>query len=175
MQAYPVARHAALAIVHRKKLVYARGYTLAEPSWPEAEPTTRFRIASVSKTVTALAVVQLIERKRLALSDTLQSVLQLKTPAGGAPSDPRFSKITIQHLLEHRSGLAAPRGSNSDAKAERFNDGGAVVQAFKAAGHPASLPVRDDDHVASLQLVNDPGLCLQQLRLLPAGRVVAHL
>jgi CubicO group peptidase (beta-lactamase class C family) len=39
MQTYPVARHAALAIVHGKKLVYARGYTLAEPSWPVVQPT----------------------------------------------------------------------------------------------------------------------------------------
>ena len=30
MQQYPLARHASLAIVHGKKLVYARGYTLAE-------------------------------------------------------------------------------------------------------------------------------------------------
>jgi hypothetical protein len=48
MGAYPVARHAALAIVHGRKLVYARGYTLAEPSWPIVQPTTYFRVASVS-------------------------------------------------------------------------------------------------------------------------------
>jgi Beta-lactamase/Bacterial tandem repeat domain 1 len=145
MQAYPVARHAALAIVHGKKLVYARGYTLAEPSWPVVQPTTHFRVASVSKTVTALAVFRLIELKKLALTDTLQSILQLKTPSGGAPTDSPFNKITIQHLLEHRSGLDA----------EGFNDGVAVVEAFRAVGKAASLPVTQamtDSYIASLKL-----------------------
>jgi CubicO group peptidase (beta-lactamase class C family) len=95
-------------------------------------------------------VLQLIERKKLALTDTLQSILQLKTPSGGAPPDSRFSKITIQHLLEHRSGL----------NAEGFNDGVAVVKAFKDAGRSASLPVTQamtDSYIASLRLMTAPG------------------
>jgi hypothetical protein len=47
MQTYPTVRHAALAIVHGARLVYARGYTLAEPDWPIVQPTTFFRLASV--------------------------------------------------------------------------------------------------------------------------------
>jgi CubicO group peptidase (beta-lactamase class C family) len=180
MQTYPVARHASLTVVHGKRLVYARGYTLAEQSWPVVQPTTHFRVASVSKTVTALAVFQLIEHKTLALTDTLQSILQLKTPSGSAPSDSRFNRITIQHLLEHRGGLAAPKGSMKDAKAERFSDGVAVVQAFKAAGHLASLPVTQamtDSYIASLQLVNDPGTvqAYSNCGYYLLGRVVAHL
>jgi CubicO group peptidase (beta-lactamase class C family) len=177
MRTYPVARHASLAIVNGKKLVYARGYTLAEPSWPVVQPTTHFRVASVSKTVTALAVFQLIERKKLGLTDTLQSILQLKTPSGGAPPDSRFSKITIQHLLEHRSGL----------NAEGFNDGVAVVKAFKDAGRSASLPVTQamtDSYIASRWLTNKddkppplPGTTqtYSNCGYYLLGRVVAHL
>src|SRR5438067_4733608 len=73
-------RHASLAIVHGTKLVYARGYTMAEPDWPQVEPTTCFRLASVSKSVTALAVYQLIEKGSLKLSHKLQDLLALKTP-----------------------------------------------------------------------------------------------
>lgn len=47
MQASPV-KHAALAITNGTRLVYARGYTNAEPDWPLAQPTTCFRMASVS-------------------------------------------------------------------------------------------------------------------------------
>ena len=54
--------NASLAIVHGKKLVYARGYSWGEPDWPVCQPTSRFRIASVSKTVTALATYQLDRR-----------------------------------------------------------------------------------------------------------------
>jgi CubicO group peptidase (beta-lactamase class C family) len=169
MGTYPVARHAALAIVHGKKLVYARGYTVAEPSWPIVQPTTHFRLASVSKTITALAIFQLIERKMLALSDTMQSILQLRTPSGGAPPV-GFNQITIQHLLEHTSGL----------QTDSFTDGVAVVQAFEAAGYRASLPVTQamtDSYIASLQLVSSPGTvqAYSNCGYYLLGRIVAHL
>jgi hypothetical protein len=151
LKAWPVARQAALAIVHGTKLVYARGYTYAESDWPTVQPTTYFRLASVSKTVTALAIFQLIESGRLALGDTLQSVLNLRTPSGGAPTDPNFAKITIKHLLEHTSGLQP--GANSDALQ--------IVQAWKAAGDSsAAFPVTQamtDAYIASLPLVTTPG------------------
>jgi len=149
MQDSPV-KHASLAIVNGTRLVYARGYTNAEPDWPLAQPTTRFRMASVSKTVTALAVYQLIQSGALKLGDRLQDILQLKTPAGGAPVDPQFGQITIQHLLEHKSGL------NPDA----FRNALGVQQAFAAAGHPVVLPVTEamtDAYVASLPLQTAPG------------------
>jgi CubicO group peptidase (beta-lactamase class C family) len=149
MQASPV-KHAGLAIVHGKKLVYARGYTNAEPNWPLAQPTTCFRIASVSKTVTSLAVFQLIQENKLSLGHKMQDILQLKTPAGVAPPDSRFANITIQHLLEHKSGLQPGAGS----------DGVAVKQAFAAAGQTVNLPVTEgmtDSYIASLNLVSAPG------------------
>ncbi len=144
------ARHAGLAIVNGTRLVYARGYTLAEPGWPLAQPTTCFRLASVSKTVTALVIYQLIQAGILQLSDTLQGILGLQTPTGGAPSDPRFSQITIQQLLEHTSGLNL--GGADQALA--------IQQAFNDAGQPTSLPVSasmTDSYIASLPLVSNPG------------------
>ena len=149
MQNSPV-KHAALAIVHGTKLVYARGYTNAEPDWPLAQPTTRFRMASVSKTVTALAIFQLIQAGMLTLGHKMQDILQLKTPSGGAPADGNFADITIQHLLEHKSGL----------NPEAFRNGVAVQQAFAAAGHTVALPVTEamtDAYVASLGLASTPG------------------
>jgi CubicO group peptidase (beta-lactamase class C family) len=143
-------RHASLAIVHGTQLVYARGYTMAEPDWPIVQPTTCFRMASVSKCATALAAYQLIEKGKLKLKDKLQDILQLKTPAGAAPADARFKKVTIQHLLEHTSGI------NTDA----FRNGVDVRNAFIAAGHTAKLPVSEamtDSYVASLGLISDPG------------------
>lgn len=149
MQNSPV-KHASLAIVNGAKLVYARGYTMAEPDWPLAQPTTRFRMASVSKTVTALAVYQLIEAGTLHLGDKMQDILKLSTPSGGAPPDSRFADITVQHLLEHKSGL------NTDA----FRNGLAVQQAFATAGKTVTLPVTEamtDSYVASLNLLSKPG------------------
>jgi CubicO group peptidase (beta-lactamase class C family) len=149
MQDSPV-RHASLAIVYRTKLVYARGYAMAEPDWPAVQPTTCFRLASVSKCSTALAIYQLIEAGMLKLTHTLQYILQLKTPSGGAPHDAKFKDITIQHLLEHTSGI------NADA----FRNGVDVRNAFIASGHAVTLPVSElmtDSYIASLGLVSKPG------------------
>ncbi len=169
MGEYPATRHGSLAIVQGKRLVYARAYTFAEPSWPIVQPTTRFRLASVSKTITALAVLTLIEHG-LQPSDTLQSILQLETPSGGAPMDLRFGTITIKNLLEHKSGL------DPDA----FAQGDEVVKAFKNAGRPAGLPVTQemtDSYIAGQQLVHDPGAVQQYSNCgyYLLGRVVAKL
>lgn len=97
-------RGASLALVQDGRLVYARGYTLAESGYPTVEPTTFFRQASVSKTVVALAVHRLIQDGRLALNTSVQSQLALKRPNGSGPPA-SFSMVTVQHLLEHTSGL----------------------------------------------------------------------
>jgi CubicO group peptidase (beta-lactamase class C family) len=61
---------------------------------------TRFNIGSVGKSFTAVAILQLAEQGRLALADTIGQHL---------PSYPQpvADKVTIHHLLTHRSGLPA--------------------------------------------------------------------
>jgi CubicO group peptidase (beta-lactamase class C family) len=123
-------RGAGLALVRRGRLVYARGYTLAEPGYPTVEPTTRFRQASVSKTIVALAAHRLIQDGRLRLDTPIQDVLNLTEPNGaGVPAT--FRAVTVQHLLEHTSGLpTGPYGVEPQ-----------VAAAFTAAGVPTTLPV----------------------------------
>jgi CubicO group peptidase (beta-lactamase class C family) len=106
MKTYGV-RQAALALVKGTKLVLARAYTYAEPGYPIAQPTTPFRQASCSKPITAILIHQLLHEGKLSLSDTLQGILNLKAPNGGAPVDPNFSKITVGQLLDHISGLTS--------------------------------------------------------------------
>jgi CubicO group peptidase (beta-lactamase class C family) len=152
MQNSPV-RHASLAIVHGTKLVYTRAYTFGETDWPLVQPTSRFRQASASKTIMALAIYQLIETKLLNLTDKRHDILHLKTPSGGAPKSPQFANITIRHLLEHTSGI------NGNA----FNDDIGILNMFKTAQPAVSLqlPVSSDmrdSFVVSLDMVSDPGI-----------------
>jgi CubicO group peptidase (beta-lactamase class C family) len=98
-------RGVALAIVKNRRLVYARGYTCAEASYPNIQPTTPFRQASISKTFCAVAIWKLIEQGALTLNTTLQSVLALKQPDGSAPKDDRFNNVKIKHLLTSTSGI----------------------------------------------------------------------
>lgn len=69
-----------------------------------ATPATKYRIASITKPYTAVMVLQLIEEGKLQLSATLDRFF---------PQIPNAKKITIAHLLGHRSGLPdlAPDGS----------------------------------------------------------------
>ena len=98
-------RSASLAVVDNTRLVFARGYTWAEPGYPVALPTTLFRVASVAKTFAAVAAHQLIAEGRLRLTDKVQRILGLTTPAGLPPTDPGFAAITVEDLLLHRSRL----------------------------------------------------------------------
>lgn len=59
-------------------------------------PTTPYRIASVSKSITAVATLQLVERGLIGLDDTLESLL---------PGFENGEQITVAHLLAHRSGI----------------------------------------------------------------------
>ena len=91
---------AALAVTQNSRLVYARGFGVADRELQQAvQPADLFRIASVSKAITAVAVLQLIERARLSLGARVWEVLDLPRPA-----DARWMRITILHLLHHAGG-----------------------------------------------------------------------
>lgn len=123
-------RQAALAVVHRRRLLFARGYTSAERDYPFATATTYFRVGSLSKVLTALMVMRLVQEGRLRLEDRIQDLLNLKTPSDRDPADPLFNEVTIQQALTRFSGL---RGS--------WHDGPEVRDAFRREGVDAHLPV----------------------------------
>jgi N-acyl-D-amino-acid deacylase len=95
---------AALAVVRHGKLAYARGFGLAdkEKKLP-VKPDALFRIASISKPFTAVAVLQLAERKKLGLDDPVLKHMKLDPPEG-AKLDPRWKDITVRHCLQHTGG-----------------------------------------------------------------------
>ena len=93
---------AAVAVGKDGKLVYERGFGHADPQLGLAvEPRMRFRIASISKPITAAAILRLVELGLLKLDDNPFAVLGIALPAD---ADPRLKKITIKQLLEHTAG-----------------------------------------------------------------------
>lgn len=96
----------ALAVVKDRRLVYARGYGWAnrEKQVP-ARPDSLFRIASISKPITAVAVLKLVEQGRLNLEARAFSILKAD-PAWPAESkrDPRLAQVTVRQLLQHTGG-----------------------------------------------------------------------
>ena len=97
---------AALAVTHGGRLVHARGYGYADLQTLESvRPTSLFRIASVSKTITATAILQLIERRKLSFTDKVTDVLELEPLVNPEQTpDTRIDQVTIWHLLTHSGG-----------------------------------------------------------------------
>ncbi|WPP51365.1 serine hydrolase domain-containing protein [Catalinimonas niigatensis] len=77
--------------------VYHRAFGFADAENNiRATEKTRYRIGSISKTFTATLIMQLVEEGKLSLDTPLYSFF---------PELPNADKITIKHLLRHRSGL----------------------------------------------------------------------
>jgi CubicO group peptidase (beta-lactamase class C family) len=91
----------ALGIVQGDQVVHLRGFGVADPAGAPVTPQTTFSIGSLTKSFTALAVMQLAEARRLDLDTPVQRYLtwfQLADPDASA-------RITLRHLLNHASGL----------------------------------------------------------------------
>jgi len=98
-----------IAIAKDGRLVLAHGYTWDQPEVEPVTPTTLFRIGSISKAVTSVAVHQLIERGLLSYDTPAASTLGLEPPPGQTP-DPRLELVTADHLLTHTVGWDKDNG-----------------------------------------------------------------
>ncbi|MGR5983808.1 serine hydrolase domain-containing protein [Bacillus cereus] len=97
---------AAVAIVHNKEVFFTKTMGVTGESEKKVTSKTPFAIGSISKSLTALAIVKLIEDKKIKLEDPVQRYLpwfKLKNPQIS-------STITIQHLLTHTSGINTYEG-----------------------------------------------------------------
>ncbi len=105
---------AALAVAKDGRLVYARAFGYADEELKQpVQPDSLFRIASISKPLTAVAIMQLTEQGKLKMEDKIFSLLPHKPHlAVGEKADPRLNEITIRHLLQHRGGW--DRGQSFD-------------------------------------------------------------
>jgi CubicO group peptidase (beta-lactamase class C family) len=97
---------ASVAITRDSKLIYAKGFGWAdEETETSVEPRHVFRIASVSKLITAVTIMKIAEEGLISLNDTvfgpdgiLNDSIYLNY------NDKRIEKITILNLLNHTSG-----------------------------------------------------------------------
>lgn len=75
-----------------------------------ATDSTRYLVASVSKTITATAIMQLIDRDSIALDDDINNVLPFSVRNPDFPNEP----ITYRMLLSHRSGISDAHQNSLD-------------------------------------------------------------
>ena len=116
----------AVAIARRDRLVYddAFGVIDLENAVP-AKPSTRFRLASLAKPMTAVAVMQLVEKGKIALDAGIHEYV----PA--FPAKP--VKVTVRQLLGHLGGIRHYDRARGEMESTRhYNDVVAALEIFAA-------------------------------------------
>jgi CubicO group peptidase (beta-lactamase class C family) len=92
-----------IGIAHRGKLVYAKGFGYADvENRVPVTPSTAFRIASNSKTFTAVGMMQLVERGVVSLEDRVRTYLPW---FAAKVKDRDAANITIRQGLAHLGGV----------------------------------------------------------------------
>jgi N-acyl-D-amino-acid deacylase len=87
-------------------VLLVRGYGAADKTLGEpVTPRTRFRLGSLSKPITAVAILKLVEEGRLGLDDEVLPLLGDLAPPVAAIRDSRVHAITVRHLLQHTGGF----------------------------------------------------------------------
>ncbi|XP_029635018.1 uncharacterized protein LOC115210556 isoform X1 [Octopus sinensis] len=95
---------AAVALSYKGEQIYRQGYGMASLD-RKVHPDSVFRIASISKTLTAIGILVLWQQKKLELSAKVfgpKGILNnYKSTSKG---DHRLNQITVKHLLQHSAG-----------------------------------------------------------------------
>jgi CubicO group peptidase (beta-lactamase class C family) len=106
-------------VVNRDRVLYQGAFGVTDfPSGRELKPDALFRIASMTKPVTSVALMQLVEQGKLGLDDPAEKylpelaglkVIEAFDPAtGDYRVRPASAAPTVRHFLTHTSGLAYP-------------------------------------------------------------------
>ncbi len=178
-------RNVSVALLRGEQVVFDRTYTRG-PLSAEARPaSTRYRLASVSKPLTSVGVLRLVDQGKVDLDARLDTYLtELKLPLGRL--DPRFGAVTIRQLLQHRGGWAR------SAIREGYASGGEVLvqsQGFDPMYHDLTirwayggkLPLDSEDYIRWMarwkRLAFQPGqyYCYSNLGYNILGRVIERV
>lgn len=127
---------AAFAVVRDGVQVHAAAFGRADDSGRPMTAQTPVLLASTSKTLTAIAVMQQVEAGRLRLDEPVQTYLPWFTL-----NDSRSSAVTVRHLLHQASGMASRDTAfeASDAQgAEALEEGVRALAESPLAGEPGA-------------------------------------
>ncbi|GJM31564.1 MAG: serine hydrolase [Saprospiraceae bacterium] len=140
-------------VAHEGKLIYTseQGYADVQKLVP-MQQNTLFRLASLTKPITSVATMILVDRGKLALDDQvskyLPSFAKLKVYVDESTLEPLETPVTIRHLLMHTSGLGSGFLGNTPVdlmiRAHDFSKADASLEAFI-------------DELATFPLVHQPG------------------
>jgi CubicO group peptidase (beta-lactamase class C family) len=142
---------AQLAVTWKGRLVLARGYS-SNPSVSDliVQPDSVFRIASLTKPITAILIHRLVQDGQLSLDQTIGEFIDL-TPLPGETADPRLKNVTVRNLLQHRAGFATSADVGYDPL---------FLDEYIALRNDVPLPVKAEHiirYMNGVPLMTDPG------------------
>ncbi|MCC6589745.1 MAG: serine hydrolase [Bryobacterales bacterium] len=139
---------AAFAITDGSRLVYARGLGFADrEAGTLVQPTSRFRLASISKTIAGMTILKLAEEGKINLDKPFMDYIPDLKATTTPPPDVRMTRVTIRQLLQHTGGW--DRDEEDDH-----------VSYYNTASRLFNLPVSIDlmtRYIMSQRLEFDPG------------------
>lgn len=148
------------------QLFYQRSFGFSDiESHAPMRPDTLFWLASMTKPVTAVAVLQLVEQGRLQLdgpvSQCAPELAHMQVYRAGAqpPLSPPSRPMTIEELLTNTAGLKYGMGRTApgDAVARLYSEAGLVFNPFDAR-YPGSANLRQMiEKLSRLPLAGEPG------------------
>lgn len=118
---------ASIVVVKDGEMIYEKGYGHDSKGQPLTE-NSLMRIASVSKSFTAFAVLQLVDEGKVILDDSIVKYLPELTM-----EDSRLQQVTIRHLMSHTSGIPNP---TIVAKADTLEEGVNRMRDWKLQSDP---------------------------------------
>jgi CubicO group peptidase (beta-lactamase class C family) len=120
---------AAIAILHGDTL-YAQGFGSKHPDGGDGvEPTTLFRIGSVTKMMTVAALLQQVEAGQVSLDDDVDTLI----PGLHLQGEGSLEDATLHQLISHQSGVydhTPIAGGEADARLAAYTEGGLASDAW---------------------------------------------
>lgn len=90
-----------IALIQNGEVIYAKGYGFRDvEATKPATPKTIYGIGSITKSFTALAILQLVNKGKISLDDPITNYVSVNVDHHG-------EKVTLHHLLTHSSGIPA--------------------------------------------------------------------
>lgn len=97
-----------IAVIHNQRIDWSKGYGLTRLGGPPVSTSTLFGAASMSKPVTAMAILRLVQEGKIDLDVDVNTYLKSwKIPANEYTKD---HPVTVRELLSHTSGIGTHSG-----------------------------------------------------------------
>ncbi|HEX8446005.1 MAG TPA: serine hydrolase domain-containing protein [Sphingomonas sp.] len=163
-------------------IIIARGRLAVDPAAPAVGGDSLWRIYSMTKPITGIAAMLLIEQGKLGLDQPIADFLPafgtlrvLANPGKDRTTRPAKAPITVRHLLTHTAGLSYHIDGESPLRDDYIRLGLTPARVGANDPGPATAPslAAFADRLATVPLLTDPGTAWRySLGLDLLGRVI---